>query len=1266
MRATDCRIRSFESDFLCQNPRALRLALAAVVFLSTIFAGAQKQKLDNNRPGALAITEKYGELPLSFEANEGQVDPKVRFLTRGGGYSLFLTDSEAVLALRTPGRAENAPHKVKDYGAQTFDVVRMQVRGANRNPCISGDALLAGTVNYFLGNDPAKWRTRVPTYNRVRYADVYPGIDLVYYGNQHQLEYDFVVAPGANIRPIRLHFAGVGKLQLDEHGNLKVIGKNGKITFKKPVAYQLAQDQRTSVEAHFALLANNSVTFVLGAYDKTKTVVIDPVLAYSTFLGGSGGNSGNFTDNGTSLAVDASGNAYIGGYTWSPDFPITTGSFQATDPGITDGNFYTSVGFVSKLNATGSALIYSTYIGGNGSSSYTGNTLNAGGGDDVNALAIDSSGNVYLTGATWSSNFPVTTGAIQPTNKAFPYGFDAWIAKLNAAGTALLYSTYLGGTAHVFGNANVYGDAGLSITMDPNGDAFVAGYARSIDFPVTAGAFQSVNKASANYGTNAWIAEVNPDGTALIFSTYLGGSGNPLYYSFIPLDAVNGMALNTTGDIFVSGLTVSSDFPVTSGAFQTVSKAAPNNLTTGFVAEFNPTGNGLIYSTLVGGSGTKGVPNGSALPGLGDVPIAMALDGSNNVFLAGTTASTDFPVTTGAFQTVDKEATAGLPTGFVCKLNATGSALTYATYLGGSGDVDGERAQRIIFDDSGNAYVTGYTNSPDFPVTSDAYQSTNKGLPNHAANAFLTELNPGGTALVYSTYFGGSGNTSERPLGTSGDAGYGIFRDASGAIYIAGTTYSADFPTTAGAFQTTNKGAPGGNSNAFITKFTLGTTTTLIGTTTSLSADANPQLLGTKVTFTANVTTASGTGVPTGKVTFGIDGAAGTAVTLDSTAHASYATSSLAAGSHTITARYSGDTTYSASTGTLTETIIGAAATISVVSGSGQTANVGTAFSQPLVVIVKDANGNPVPGVIVNFVGSALSFSSATATTAADGTASVMAIPTAAAALTAAATTTGVTGSANFALAGVAVPPPVTATPTFSPAAGTYTSIQSVTISDSTTGAMIFYTTDGSTPTSSSTPYTAPITVSHAETIQAIAVASGFANSTVASATYTINLPPPTFTLSASPTGATVQSGQSTGVTLTITPQNGFTQTISFACSGLPAGGGCSFSPNTVTPGSGAVTDMMTISTSSSSAKTEPTLVPFWIKLAAGVTMALLIWPFRKRRAWRLWAFLFLITMGALFVGCGGGKKSQTYSVNVTASGGNVTQSATISLDVTK
>jgi hypothetical protein len=615
------------------------------------------------------LVEAYGKLPLSFELNRGQSDSRVKFLSRGSGYSLFLTVNEAVLFLRKGSRqskvgsrrsghpmsvvsrqsqrgtdlfpplvapafrAETPLRDATDNGPQTTDaVLRMKLVGANPRAKVSGLEELPGKSNYFIGSDPKKWRTNVPNYAKVKYANVYPGVDLVYYGNQGKLEYDFVVQPAADPRSIQLainpdgqagsRLKGVGSetdvgaglvpaqgghprgvpLRIDGNGELVVGVEGGEVVFCKPVIYQPTTYSklrttngggRDLIDGQYVLRGDNRIAFQLAHYDRSRPVVIDPTLAYSTYLGG---NTNGFPpgDQGNGIAVDALGNAYVTGSTVSSNFPITAGGFQTTYGG---GD---SDAFVSKLNTAGSALVYSTYLGGNGRY-----------GDVGRGIAVDASGSAYVTGSA-AQNFPTTPGAFQPTYSlgrgCSPLCPHAFVTKLNASGSGLVYSTYLQGTDDF--------DPGSGIAVDASGDAYVTGSTLSLDFPTTSGAFQT----TLGGGVDAYVTKLNPAGSALVYSTYLGGSG---------FDVGSAIAVDASGNTYVTGGTIGG-FPITPGAFQT---AFPGGELDAFVSKLNASGSALVYSTYLGGSGT------------GDVGRGIAVDPSENAYVTGRTESSDFPTT---------------------------------------------------------------------------------------------------------------------------------------------------------------------------------------------------------------------------------------------------------------------------------------------------------------------------------------------------------------------------------------------------------------------------------------------------------------------------------------------------------------------------------------------------------------------------------------------------------------------------------------------
>jgi hypothetical protein len=684
------------------------------------------------------VSEAYGRLPLHFEANQGQTDSQVKFLSRSSKHTLFLTSSEAVLVfLKTERQAKDGlpvpKAKTQGLGTVTGTALRMIFIDANSDPLVTGREELPGKANYFIGNDPAQWRTNVPTYTKVRYEDLYPGIDLVYYGNQRQLEYDFVLRPGADPRRIALGFQGTDRLEVDAQGHLVLHTPTGTVRQQKPVIYQEIEGLRQEVAGGYVLKNAYQVGIHVGAYDTSRPLIIDPVLFYSTYLGGSG------DDEGTSIAVDAAGNAYVTGTTDSINFPTVAGSF---DTGFGGGSLDV---FVTKLNPTGSGLVYSTYLGGSASE----DTRTGG------QIAVDAAGNVYVAGATSSSNFPTTIGAFQ---SALAGGGDAFVTKLDPSGSALLYSTYLGGSSD---------DGAFGIAVDGAGSAYVAGSTNSSNFPTTAGAFQT---AKVNF-QDGFITKLNPAGSALVYSTYLRGT-----------NGIFGLAIDAGGSAYVTGGTPLTNLPTTLGAFQPAHGGGGDD---SFVVKLNPTGSGLVYATYLGGSGNDGADG-------------IAVDAAGNVYVSGGTTSSNFPTTLGAFQTSN----AGGTDAFVTKLNPFGSGLLYSTYLGGSAN---DQANAVALDPMGNAHVTGGTSSTNFPTTVGAFQTSNAG----SLDAFVTKLNPFGSGLVYSTYLGGSGT----------DLGSGIALDTlpNPNAHVTGSTDSVNFPTTTGAFDTTFNG---GRFDAYVAKIT--------------------------------------------------------------------------------------------------------------------------------------------------------------------------------------------------------------------------------------------------------------------------------------------------------------------------------------------------------------------------------------------------------------------------------------------------------------
>ncbi|HEV2424216.1 MAG TPA: SBBP repeat-containing protein [Terriglobia bacterium] len=629
----------------------------------------------------------YARLPLSFEANQGQADSRVKFLARGEGYALFLTSDEAVLALkkgtdRTGLRGSGSSQQTRPA------VLRMSVMGANPDATVSGVDELPGKSNYFVGNDRARWRTGIANYARVRYQDVYPGIDLVYYGNQRQLEYDFTLDPGADSGAIGLAVGGAERASVSSLGDLVLDSDGGQVVLHRPVIYQARGSQRQEIAGGYELGRRlpggiQEVRFRVGAYDHSRQLVIDPSLSYASYLGGTGNDYGN------GIAIDSSGNAYLTGQTFSTNFPKLN-AYQSTcsSCSISESNV-----FVTKVNASGTALVYSTYIGGNF-------------GDAGNAIAVDSGGNAYVAGNTSSSNFPVVS-AFQSTSggPTFPgLAGDGFVLKLAASGSTLTYSSYIGGSLE---------DDAYGIAVDSAGEAFVVGRTASTNFPLL-DAYQAQN----NGGFDIFVAKVAAAGSSLVYSTYLGGASE---------DDGFGIAVGPGGGAYITGQTFSNDFP-TASAYQTAYGGSAD----AFVAKlaFSSSKLSLTYSTYLGGTSS-------------DQAFGIALDSSLNAYVTGSTSSTDFPTVSpiqSAFQGGSSDA-------FLSKLSSTGTALTYSTYLGGN-STDAGRA--VAVDSSGHAHVAGYTSSSNFP-TINPVQSTYGGNQ----DAFLSRVSPSGCGLVFSTFLGG-------------------------------------------------------------------------------------------------------------------------------------------------------------------------------------------------------------------------------------------------------------------------------------------------------------------------------------------------------------------------------------------------------------------------------------------------------------------------------------------------------------------------------
>ncbi|MGA8776693.1 MAG: SBBP repeat-containing protein [Terriglobales bacterium] len=699
------------------------------------------------------LVENYGQLPLSFEANQGQSAAPVKFLSRTNAYTLFLTSTEAVLSLRSRQDTGDAlaGHNSQSKAAPPDHVLRMHLSQANPAAKILGMDELPGKSNYFVGNNPDRWRSGISTFARVKYERIYPGIDLVYYGNQRQLEYDFIVAPGADPSRIAFDIDGASRIRRDQSGDLTFTLGGDEIRWHKPVVYQQKNGERQPIAAEYLVSDNHRVAFQLGDYDATRQLFIDPLI-YSTYLGGSG------YDFGAAIAVDSAGNAYVTGSTTSNDFP-TANAFQSYCPYNQFNGCQNA--FVTEVNPTGTALVFSTFLGGSGEIDYSG--------DAGYGIALDSAGNIYVTGATNSKDFPITKHAFQKVlNACGEYCTNAFVTKFNPSGSALLYSTYFGGSG---------GASGAAIAVDKAGHAYITGSAGG-GLPTTLNAFEPSN---SGFG-GAFVARFNPKGTSVLYSTYVAGLPGAL-----GADKGLAIAVDKSNHAYITGSTDSNNFPTTAGAFQALNPGSNN----AFVTRLNVKGSALMYSSFLGGNDD-------------DYGTAIAVDSKNNAYVTGGTYSANFPVTSGALQTV---CGGGIDESncwdaFVAKVNPKGSALVYSTYLGGYGNDFG---YALALDSSDNVYVAGTTVSSNFPVV-HPLQPVIVGPIGFEApgDAFVAKLNPAGSALIYSTFLGGS----------NVDQVNGIAIDSAGNAYVTGLTDSIDFPT-ANPLQPARNGA-----DAFIAAIT--------------------------------------------------------------------------------------------------------------------------------------------------------------------------------------------------------------------------------------------------------------------------------------------------------------------------------------------------------------------------------------------------------------------------------------------------------------
>lgn len=795
-----------------------RTAAFLAVFAVAMIAAARHDARQAHRVSAatvpdhgqtsLSAARAFAEMPMRFEANAGQVDPQVKFLSRGSRYELFLTQQEAVLELESTGRK--------------VSVLRMGLNGANAQAELDGSGKLPGASNYLIGNDPSKWHRNVPQFASVRYRQVYPGIDLVYYGSQGQLEYDFEVAPGADARAISLNLTGAQKISFERHGDLALKTSGGEVRLQSPQVYQRVGAERHPVSGRFVRKGASAIGFEVGDYDRTKTLVIDPVESYSTYLGGSGvescstiigspvsGTTAGGVDAGVprcpAVAVDTAQNIYLAGSTMSTDFPNPNG----THPTLLG----TANVFIAKLNpsaASSSAqLIFSTYLGGNGI-------------DYTAGIAVDSGFNIAVAGTTSSSNFPASLG-YQPGPP--PAGNHVFATKLDSSGSILKYSTYLYGSG---------ADMASGLALDTSGQIYLTGTTTSSNFPTLVGDFQTTAKGPTQF----FFSKINPaltGTTSLLYSTYIGGS---TANGATPVTIGGGIAVDSSFSVYVSGGTNYADMPVLS-AYQAYKSGLDAYVAKFLFPQNSQTPPSLSYLTYFGGSGD-------------DIAYGVGVDSAFNAYIVGSTTSSDIALATSTTPFQSALDCPPNPVGGTCPASPTAAdafvarfgvlctatscstttlPLSYFSYLGGTGTDIG---LDIAVDSIAGARITGWTNSTDFHTLNAPANL----LPGGGIDAFVARIDTTSNSTTslshFSTYLGGSGT----------DIGSGIAVDTLNNTYVTGETTSINFPYD-NPYQT----ALNGPSDVFATK--LGS---LANLSVTESAAPSPVGVGNNVTFTYTVT----------------------------------------------------------------------------------------------------------------------------------------------------------------------------------------------------------------------------------------------------------------------------------------------------------------------------------------------------------------------------------------------------------------------------
>ena len=1181
--------------------------------------------------------------PIIFEANRGQTDAQVRFLARGKGYKAFLTSGAMVLSLR-PSQAQKAQTPAATAGPHPSASTTLQFKllGAAQNPAIVAEGLLPGKINYFIGRDPAKWHTGVPTYSRIRYKNVYPGIDLVYYGSHQQLEYDFAISPGADPNQIQFELTGATQTTLDAEGNLVLQTGGGELHFQSPVIYQESGGVRLPVSGTYVMNDSTHIAFHVSQYDPGKPMVIDPVLIYSTYLGGSG------NDEPSGIAVDNAGSVYVAGYTDSTDFPLAApGSLPA-------GNTHV---FVAKLDPAGSNLIYADYIGGNNE-------------DYGYALVLDGANEVYVTGSTASSDFPL----VNPYQSTYPGSFNGFLTRISADGSSLLYSTYFGGNGS---------DLPASIAIDSLGSVLIAGNTSSTNFPV-ANAYQATAQPNQDgiFGNYGFLTKFSPDGSYLAYSTYFAGNtnvayncgGTPCWTS--PFSAINSIAVDTNGNAYAAGTTNTYNFPTTQSAYLATDSTQQTNPVVGFVSKFSDSGT-LDYSTYF-------YESSAALT----EADAIAVDTSGSAYVTGIAFSDGtFPVTS---TTICNPAVSQFACdyAFVTKFDPTGSTLAYSTFLGPNNNAT---PRAIALDSNDDAYVLSSTSSNSFGIVNGIEPYSN------GSDLLLVEIDPLATTQLFATYLGASVD----------EFAAGIALDSNGNIYIAGSTDSIDLPTTQGSFQN----VLGGETDAFVMK---------IEPSSAPSVSLSPSSLQ----YAAESVGASS---PTQTVLLRNMGSSPLAIS-SITPNGDFAesdtcgTSVPAAGSCSFSVTFTPTTAGTRSGSIVIQDNAAGAPHVINLNGVGNgplavftpqsltfpTQSLGTASTAQVVTLSNPGNQTlNVTSIQVTGDFAQVNICPSTLTASSSCTINVTFTPTALGTRTGTLTVSdnaqGSPQTANLTGSGPAPPAPVVA---FAPVnlafpaqpVKTPSTAQVVTLSNTGSATLdlsaIQITGDfaqaNNCPSTLAANSSCTINVTFTPTASGTRTGSLTVSDNAQGSPQMVNITGAgaDFNLAGSPNSDTVQPGSAASYKLTVSSIGGsFASTVKLTCSGLPAQASCTLSPAAVTPGANNATSTLSISTTATVAEAAPggsrrsPIYAVWIQSQVLGLFGILLMASKSRnkktRSRMLAAFLTMALI--LMTGCAGGTgiaptpqtptpqtgtAAGTYAVTVTGTSGNLQHSLPVTLVV--